>query len=216
MKDLQSMKDTKNGDNFATKLKEYLKGKGYDEMSMSERTLIIYGNTYVLIEIRAGEYIIQSFVLMSDKHRNSIHRLPFYKTYLQETPKGALIYPACCIACLNDDGWHFFNASETCQPMKKDFVDYLKAKERFVERLNMEIKKSNMSKLTKHSRIAGCLLIVFLVAYFIINKVFIVNSNVICLLITSFILFLLPDFLKVIQKFAYGDIEVYINKDIVS
>jgi len=197
------------------KLKSFLLSRGYDKDSISERLLELYNNEYHLIEIKEGDYIIQSFVLMSNNRRNSISRFPVYKTYLQETPKGFLIYPACAIACQDSDGWHFFNASETCQPMKNDFVNYNKAKERFAERLTLESKKSSMAKLTMHSRIAGCLLTVFLAAYFIINKVFIVDSSIICLIITSVILFILPDLLKVIQKFAYRDIEIYINKDVV-
>ena len=199
------------GNNYTDNLKNYLICKGYAEFSINKRILNLYGATYSILEIKDGKYVIQTFLLMSDDTRNSRNRFPIYKTYTQETQKGSVIYPACCIACLNNDGWHFYNASETCEPVRSCFVNYVKAKERFNTRLDIENKLTKMGKLSKHSRLAALFFILILVAEFIISREFLLNRNVVILLIASTVLFLLPDIINIIHKVSYKDVELTIN-----
>lgn len=197
--------------NYIEKLCKYLICNGYDAIAISERNTSLYGLELSLLEIKSGKYVIQTFVLMSNELRNSRSRFPIYKTYIQETPKGNLIYPSCCIACFENDDWHFYNASETCEPVRSCFVNYVKAKERFNTRLDIENKLTKMGKLSKHSRLAALFFILILVAEFIISREFLLNRNVVILLIASTVLFLLPDIINIIHKVSYKDVELTIN-----
>lgn len=196
---------------YSEKLRKYLISKGYDDAAISERKVNLYGLELSLLEIKSGEYVIQTFILMSNELRNSRCRFPVYKTYTQETPKGNLIYPPCCVACFEDGEWHFYNASETCQPVRSRYVNYDNAKENFATRLDLENKRQDIEKLSIHSRIYGCVLLLFLVAYFIIARSLQLCNEVVILLIVSITLFLLPDILRLVQKVSIRDIEFTIN-----
>lgn len=197
--------------NNSEKLCKYLISKGYDAAAISERNTSLYELELSLLEIKSGKYVIQTFVLMSNGVRNSRNRVPIYKTYTQETPKGNVIYPSCCIACFEDDTWHFYNASETCQPVRSSFVNYDNAKVNFAARLNLENKRQAIEILSKHSWILGCALLLFTVAYFIIARSLQLCNEVVILLILVITLFLLPDILRLVQKVSIKDIEFTIN-----
>lgn len=199
------------GNKYIKTLCTYLISKGYDATAISERNTSLYGLELSLLEIKDGKYVIQTFVLMSNELRNSRCRFPVYKTYTQETPKGNLIYPPCCVACFEDGEWHFYNASETCQPVRSSFVNYDKAKENFAARLNLENKRQNIELLSCRSRILGCVLLLFIVANFIFAPSLQLCNEVVILLVVDIILFLLPDILRIVQKISIKDLELTIN-----
>lgn len=196
---------------YSEKLRKYLISKGYYDAAISERKVNLYGLELSLLEIKSGEYVIQAFILMSNELRNSMCRFPVYKTYTQETPKGNLIYPPCCVACYEDDTWHFYNASETCQPVRSRYVNYDNAKENFATRLNLENKRQNIELLSCRSRILGCVLLLFIVANFIFAQSLQLCNEVVILLVVDIILFLLPDILRIVQKISIKDLELTIN-----
>lgn len=200
---------------YIRELKKYLISKGYVNSCISERMVNLYGVVRSLVEVHSGTYVMQVFMLMSDDIRNMNSRYPIYKTYTQKTPKGNLIYPACCIACFNGQIWSFYNASETCESMSDDFVNYNKAVERFDRRLNLENLPTRIDKLRLRTSLCGLALIFYLTAYMFISRTIILNWESIVTMASAVLLFIIPDLLLVINKISINGIEVEINKGMI-
>ena len=82
---------------------------------------------YSRIEVLAGEYVIQAFVLMSESHCRDLDKFPFYRTYSQRNDYGYQTPPACYIAVYNHDSdeWEIHNSSDLRQEMTSpSLLDY--------------------------------------------------------------------------------------------
>lgn len=198
---------------FATLLSEHLTNNGYPQRSIRVTTIELYGENQHIVEVVSENYVIQAFILASNEYRNGHHRIPFYKTYTQTTASGLRIYPACSVAVYKENKWHFYNASETIEPMLEDFVCYKKATERFNKRLDLEKYPMGLRTLRKRIICIVLALLLYLCCHIVMKDIIPLDSNVVVILVASALFFILPGLLMVLDKVSFNGIELQINRD---
>lgn len=200
---------------FATLLSEHLTHNGYPQGSIRVTTLEIYGEYQHIVEVVGKDYVIQAFFLASEEYRHKHYRIPFYKTYTQTTASGLRIYPACSVAVYKENKWHFYNASETIEPMLEDFVCYNKAIERFTKRLELEKNPMGFEALKKRTTCVVLALLLYLCGHIVMKDIIPLDSNVVVILVASALFFILPGLLMVLDKVSFNGIELQINRDMI-
>ncbi|MBQ0052897.1 MAG: hypothetical protein KBS89_00385 [Bacteroidales bacterium] len=151
-----------------------------------------------MIEITDNNgFVIQAFMLMSDKQRLMHRTFPLYNRYHQTVGKAIEVKPDCAIAVLGkDDNWQIYNASDSREIMPTDFINYENAHKKFHNRCARTEKSSN-NALTFVSYTAALILVTYFVLYILGNNGFInlklpLDNNVLIGLAVIFFLFLLP------------------------
>lgn len=126
--------------------KKYLEKRGYaGHLVGANDTVTFWGRKYFKIDVNSPnkEVVIQTFVLMSEKSRNSRKRYPLWERYHQ-CPQGTdvEVNPAVFIATYNEKGyWEICSASRTDELKdEKYIVDYEAANRRFEERIGEAVK----------------------------------------------------------------------------
>lgn len=200
---------------FAALLSKHLIHNGYPQGAIRVTTIELYGEDQHIVEVVGEDRVIQAFILASNEFRNRHSRIPFYKTYTQTTASGLRIYPACAVAVYRKDKWHFYNASETIEPMLEDFVCYNKAIERFTKRLELEKNPMGFEALKKRTTCVVLALLLYLCGHIVMKDIIPLDSNVVIILLASALVFVLPEFLKVLEKVSIYGIELQINRDMI-
>ena len=114
-------------------------------------------------DIKDGEKIIQSFLLMSPIELKDVEKskYPFYRVFKQNATKDSLVLPACFIVSKKDNGdWGVYNCN--CPEQELNFAvifDYKKAVERFNKRWNSISSVEMLRKIRVLCWAATCIII---------------------------------------------------------
>ncbi len=176
---------------------------------------------YFRVEVLAGEYVIQAFVLMSESHCRDLDKFPFYRTYSQKNDYGYQTPPACYIAVFNHDSneWEIHNSSDLRQEMiSPALLDYKAASERFKNRLLYFGNKRLMKRVTVMSTVALVAIVLYFTAYilsingWLSSAIIPFDVTVLSILVILAILLILPPIIPYI-KVQYHGFSLEVNQD---
>lgn len=212
--------NTKYRDSFVTYLENICK---YQSKNVHANTYKYNGKEYGRVEVFSEGRIIQSFVLMSKTHCESLekNKFPFYRTYAQWNDYGYLTPPACNVAVFNEktDKWDIHSASDLKHEITSPtFLNYDEAVKRFNDRWEYHGNKELQRRVMYRSIISIIIVALYVAAHICsVNGVLAgvempLNAAVVSVLVIVVFLLLIPPLIPYLKSVTVNGFGLEFNQ----